>query len=229
MRIRIKFSKVGSLRYIGHLDVMRFFQKAVRRAGFDVVYSEGFSPHMLMSFAQPLGVGMTSVAEYFDLDIHTSKSSREMMRLLNEQMPQEAEILSIVKIPEDKASKCMTLVAAADYSISLKDGDFSEYADAFGKFMSQDKIEVIKKTKRSETLTDIKPLVYSWNFANGSFNFKSAAGSVNNLKPSLLIKTFLESCGKNADDFSFDIQRRELYAEKDGEFIPLYMLGEEIV
>ncbi len=229
MRIRIKFSKMGSLRYIGHLDVMRFFQKVVRRAGLDVVYSEGFSPHMLMSFAQPLGVGVTSVGEYFDLDIHTSKTSKEMMKLLNEQMPEEAEILSVVKIPEDKASKCMTLVAAADYAVAMKNGDITKYADAFEKFMAQDKIEVVKKTKRSETLTDIKPLVYSWGFSNGNLVFKCGAGSVNNLKPALLLKTFFEFCGKDYESLSFEIQRRELYAERDGEFIPLYKLGEEIV
>ena len=56
------------MKYIGHLDMMRFFQKAIRRAGIDVAYSEGFSPHMIMSFAYPLGVGMTSSGEYFDLE-----------------------------------------------------------------------------------------------------------------------------------------------------------------
>ena len=57
MKIRIKFSKYGTMKYIGHLDMMRFFQKAIRRAGIDVKYSEGFSPHQIMSFAAPLGAG----------------------------------------------------------------------------------------------------------------------------------------------------------------------------
>ena len=66
------------MKYIGHLDMMRFFQKAIRRAGIDVAYSEGFSPHMIMSFAYPLGVGMTSSGEYFDLEINTPLSTAEM-------------------------------------------------------------------------------------------------------------------------------------------------------
>ena len=48
------------MKFIGHLDTMRFFQKAIRRADIPVAYSEGFSPHMIMSFAAPLGVGTTS-------------------------------------------------------------------------------------------------------------------------------------------------------------------------
>ena len=67
MKIRIKFAKYGVMKFIGHLDVMRFFQKAIRRADIDIRYSEGFSPHPVMSFAAPLGVGMESIGEYFDI------------------------------------------------------------------------------------------------------------------------------------------------------------------
>lgn len=59
MKIRIKFSKQGAMKFIGHLDTMRYFQKAMRRADVDIRYSEGFSPHQIMSFAAPLGVGLT--------------------------------------------------------------------------------------------------------------------------------------------------------------------------
>ena len=55
MKLRIKFKKYGPVRFIGHLDVMRFFQKANRRAELDVAYTGGFSPHQIMSFAAPLG------------------------------------------------------------------------------------------------------------------------------------------------------------------------------
>ena len=60
MKARIKFRKYGVMRFIGHLDVMRFFQKAIRRAEIPIAFTSGYSPHMIMSFAQPLGVGVTS-------------------------------------------------------------------------------------------------------------------------------------------------------------------------
>ena len=67
MRIRIKFRKYGVMRFIGHLDIMRYFQKAMRRANIDIAYSEGFSPHQIMSFAAPLGVGITVTASIWIL------------------------------------------------------------------------------------------------------------------------------------------------------------------
>ena len=51
MKIRVKFSKHGAMKFIGHLDIMRYFQKAIRRAEIPIVFTEGFSPHMVMSFA----------------------------------------------------------------------------------------------------------------------------------------------------------------------------------
>ena len=77
LKIRIKFRKWGAMKFIGHLDMMRYFQKAVRRANIDICYSEGYSPHQIMSFAAPLGVGITSDGEYFDIEVNSSLSSKE--------------------------------------------------------------------------------------------------------------------------------------------------------
>ena len=86
MKVRVKFAKEGAMKFIGHLDIMRYFQKAIKRAGIDVAYSEGFSPHMIMSFAAPLGVGVTSTAEYFDMEINMPISGKEAVKRLNEVM-----------------------------------------------------------------------------------------------------------------------------------------------
>lgn len=229
MRIRIKFSKDGSLKYIGHLDVMRFFQKAIRRAGLDVVYSEGFSPHMLMSFAQPLGVGVTSEGEYFDLDLKEADTSAHMKDMLNAQMPDEIKILEIVKIPEDKANKCMTLVAAADYVISFDDTNVSHIKEDFERFMDRDEINILKKTKKNEVVTDIKPMIFSYEIKNGVLELRLSSGSVNNLKPQLVISAFCDFAGINAESLKVKIRRKELYAKTGNGFIPLYRMGEEIV
>ena len=61
MKVRIKFSKEGPVKFVGHLDTMRYFQKAIRRANLPVAFSGGYSPHMIMSFAAPLGVGTESL------------------------------------------------------------------------------------------------------------------------------------------------------------------------
>ena len=86
MKIRVKFRKWGCMKFIGHLDMMRYFQKAVRRADIDIRYSEGYSAHQIMSFAAPLGVGITSDGEYFDIDVNTTESTEKSIAALNAQM-----------------------------------------------------------------------------------------------------------------------------------------------
>ena len=75
MKIRVKFSKHGAMKFIGHLDILRYFQKAIRRAEIPIVFTEGFSPHMVMSFASPLGVGIESEGEYMDIEIREPLST----------------------------------------------------------------------------------------------------------------------------------------------------------
>ena len=91
MKIRIRFRKYGVMKFIGHLDIMRYFQKAMRRAEINICYSEGFSPHQIMSFAAPLGVGITSDGEYLDIEVHSTRSSEESLRALNETMVEGVE------------------------------------------------------------------------------------------------------------------------------------------
>ena len=121
MKIRIRFGKQGALKFIGHLDMMRYFQKALRRAEVDMKYSEGFNPHMIMSFAAPLGVGITSEGEYFDIEVLSTQDSKTALKKLNDAMVEGVQVLSYRKLP-DTAKTAMSIVAAADYELSFKDG-----------------------------------------------------------------------------------------------------------
>ena len=161
MKIRIKFAKEGAMKFIGHLDIMRYFQRAIRRAGIDVAYSEGFSPHMIMSFANPLGVGLTSEAEYFDLVIHTAYPSQELIDRLNAVMVEGMRVLNVVQVPEEKASKAMSLVAAADYLVRFRYPETlpTDWREKFSTFMEQPSVTVTKKTKKGEKEIDIRPLL----------------------------------------------------------------------
>ncbi len=124
MMVRVKFAKYGSLRFTGHLDVLRFFQKAIRRAGLDVVYTHGFNPHQVMSFAAPLGVGLCSVGEYMDVEIASSDGAEDFKKRLQEACPYGIDILSVKMLPE-KAGNAMASVAAATYAVAFKDPEKS--------------------------------------------------------------------------------------------------------
>ena len=161
MKVRIKFTKHGALKFIGHLDVMRYFQKAIRRAGIDVAYSSGFSPHQIMSFAAPLGVGLTSDGEYFDIEVNSVTTSEDMKKRLNDTMAEGIEVLEVLALPEH-CKNAMASVAAAGYEITFREGcqpDFS-LSDAICLFQKQEHVPYLKKTQKSEIELDLKASVY---------------------------------------------------------------------
>ncbi len=241
MKIRIKFSKQGNMKFIGHLDTMRFFQKAIRRAGVDIRYSEGFSPHQIMSFAAPLGVGLTGSGEYVDIEVLSCASSAEMVCRLNAVMAEGMEIISFKRLP-DSAANAMSLVVACDYTIDLR----PEYEDRLGKapeffagfeaFLERESLPIIKKTKKGERELDLRPLIYEHQSPKEGRSFlKLSAGSAANIKPELVLETYCLAAGKDYIPFAFQINRQEVYAlppEKDGtkerRFIPLEAFGEDI-
>ena len=158
MKVRIKFRKYGALRFIGHLDVMRFFQKAMRRAEIPIAFTAGYSPHMIMSFANPLGIGLSSDGEYFDIELSGPISSKEAVRRLNEAMVEGMEVVSFRQIAEEKKMTGMAIVAAADYRTTVKKGVFpADWAEQIAAFMAQPEIRILKETKRSANEVDIKP------------------------------------------------------------------------
>lgn len=161
MKVRIKFAKYGAMKFIGHLDMMRFFQKAIRRADIDIKYSEGFSPHQIMSFAAPLGVGVESVGEYFDIEVLSMTNENEMKEALNRVMVEGVKILSVTVLP-DKAKNAMASVAAAAYQIHLKEVAFaiSDLNDAVNAFYAQNQILYTKETKKNVVETDLKQGIY---------------------------------------------------------------------
>ena len=140
MKIRIRFRKYGVMKFIGHLDVMRYFQKAMRRAHIDICYSEGFSPHQIMSFAAPLGVGITSDGEYMDIEVHTSASTEESLRALNGVMVEGVECT-------EATVQDGTYAIQRPFLIVTKDGaQLSDAAQAFLDYaMSGDVAELIVK------------------------------------------------------------------------------------
>lgn len=231
MKARIKFRKYGVMKFIGHLDVMRFFQKAIRRAEIPIAFTGGYSPHMIMSFANPLGVGVTSDGEYFDIELKEPISSVEAVKRLNAQMVEGMEVVSFVEIPDDKKSKGMTIVAGADYLSFVKKGTLPEnWKKKLEDFYAQDQIRIVKATKKSEKEVDIKKMIYALEAREDAVYMRVAAGSVQNLKPELLLEAFLTFC--DVKDTTFAHHRLDTFAnagtEDEPVFVTLDSLGSEI-
>ena len=229
MKLRIRFQKTGSMKFIGHLDTMRFFQKLMRLAAIDVRYSEGYSPHPVMSFALPLGVGVESQGEYLDLEVHATDSSEDSLQRLNACMPEGLLALSYKKLP-DNAKNSMALVAAADYLITPKNGvmpDLSEQVQSL--FYDAPAFMIEKKTKKSVKELDLKQYVYAFRSRKNGIFLKLSAGSETNIKPELLLEAFFARAGLTFEKKDWQILRLELYGKNDaGALCPLDDFGENL-
>ncbi len=242
MKTRMRFVKTGSVKYIGHLDCMRFFQKALRRAGLDVAYTNGFSPHQKMSFASPLGVGLTSDGEYLDVEFHTlpDMGKEDFLAFLNRYMTDEIFVRDIEYMPEDFKNS-MSLLRAADYMlIEKEEGVFPEgWREKWRGFLSQKEIPVMKETKKSRQMTDIRPLILGDAFSLEDFSgltgedygeihcefrrgeklfLRLASGSERNLKPELVMETFARYSGMTWRPRAVQTHRLQMYfAAKRGD------------
>ena len=255
MKVRVKFTKTGPLRFIGHLDVLRFFQRAIRRSGISAAYSGGFSPHMQMSFAEPLGIGQMSEGDYFDLTLlyrdplgeeEESVTAEEAARrapcpptdvlrdMLNAVMPPEIRILSIRRIPPGKKNNAMALVHAADYRVEMPAAyALPGLAEKLAAFLAREEIITDKKTKSGIKPVNIRPMVLSAQTEPSEdkciFRVSCRAGSDANLKPDLLLSAFYASEGIDVPVHEIRVCRTEMYALSNGSLIPLEKLGSEVL
>lgn len=272
MIYRVRFAKYGVLKFIGHLDVMRYFQKVIRRSNLPVKYSQGYTPHQILSFALPLGLGITSDGEYMEIEFtDDTLSEKDIFDALAKQTTEGFEILDIMALPPTPPNthqdSSMALVSAAEYRGALKSGyeapfnSQEELWEAFLSFYAQESISVNKKTKKSEKEIDVKPYIYlaasdyesmkegipvtagKTGYYTGNELFKCvgncefgaqhteidvlkhansfekeqfiylrlAAGSVNNIKPELILEAFLEHAGKKYDPNAWEFHRTELF------------------
>ena len=254
MKVRIKFSKHGPLRFIGHLDIMRYFQKVFRRADIDIAFSTGFSPHPIMSFAMALSVGVESNGEYLDIEMNSPISMKELKDTLNTSMGEGVCIESCILLP-DNAGNAMASVAAAGYYVRIRNGFTPNggWDQVILDFLSQEKIEVLKKTDKQEFMIDLKNSIYGLRFVPkeewrrlgeriGSGDLDEAsienstvlylmvnASSSGNIKPVLLLEQLYAFAGETADPYEFLITRDDLYLNKktpeEPEFAPLDSIG----
>lgn len=206
MKVRIKFSKHGAVRFIGHLDMMRYFQKVFRRSEIDIAYSTGFSPHQVMSFAAPLGVGLESEGEYMDVELNSMISSADVVDRMNQQMAEGVKVLSARVLPEN-AKNAMSSVAAAGYYIGFRDGFIpaNGWEKTISEFMQQQQILVTKTTKKSELEIDLKPAIYDFKLVpyqgKDTVYMLVNASSSGNIKPAMVFQALYKQLELPFDAF----------------------------
>ena len=230
MRYLIKFTKEENIKFISHLDVLKTIQKNIRRAGLPIEYSQGFNPHMTTSIAQPLSVGVYSSGEYMDIVLVEEMNEEEIISRLNETAPGGIKYISALAIPykegEKKVPQAMAMIDGARYTIKIKYSDVSNLEEEMNKLLEREEWNIVKKTKKGEKETNIKPMVKEFKFWTNEnvlvINTLISTGSREHLSADLLVKYIQENTSNALVDSFVSVKREEMYFYKNDKLVPLY-------
>lgn len=225
VRYLVKYTKNTEIKFISHLDLMRTIQRIIRRANLPIEYSKGFNPHMTISIAQPLSVGVYSRGEYMDIVLVEEVDTKEILNKLNENSPSGVQFLDMVKVEDNKAPQAMAIIDGAKYIMKFKSTNADETLKAIEKLQELDSWNIVKKSKKGEKEVDIKPLLKQFKLISNSktlnFEVMVACGSRENLSPNLLGE-FIKDNVKAVDKDAFiDTERIDMYAYKNNKLVPL--------
>lgn len=189
------FQKGSRLRHVGHLDIMRTMQRALRRSGLPVSYSNGYSPHILVNFASPLSVGFSGENEVMEVALFENINAEEFLCRMNQALPEDLK-LRRAKVIEQTAPSLMSQVQAAEYSISFHDdGNNAKCIENIENFMNQSQIPVMKKTKSGVREVDIKPWIFSLKAENGVISTVLSLTEKETCRPDMLLAALCQYSG----------------------------------
>ncbi|MBP1757196.1 MAG: hypothetical protein H6Q62_52 [Firmicutes bacterium] len=181
--IRLRFARREPAIWLAHLDMMRTFERSIRRANLPINWSQGFNPRPQMTFALPIGVGMATEDDYLDIQLVEDLAPAEVMARLNPCLPAGLEILAAGSVATTKIS-LMSLVQAADYRLQS-----SGLAEAVARIANTQPLIVEKFSKGRTIDVDIRPLIINLNIvAADELVIRVKAGSTANLRPDLFLK-----------------------------------------
>jgi len=196
--LRVKFEKTGKLQYISHLDLLRTMQTALRRSKVKMMYSEGFNPHMKITFALPLSIGIESVCEYMDIKTDISTDCDTVKNNLSKNLPADMKVIDVYE-----AESKLTDIKYAAYTIYLDYGEKSEEAAELGNKIFSQSLVVTKRTKKGEKDIDIQPMIHKCEVKNeygcAIINCTLCADSENYLNPFYLTGALDKALGIEAN------------------------------
>ncbi len=212
--VRIYFEKSGPARYISHLDLLRCFERSLRRAEIPFWYTEGFNPRPFMSFAQPLSLGTVGLREVVDIRLVEDMSFETVIDKLNAVLP-EGLVIHDAVTPAKKVND----IAASRYTITFDTPGVADYfCQSLNDFLSQESIMIQKLNKRKKPVdVDLKKFIHAFSAAAGedtvTLKITLSSGTTENCNPSLLIGAFFDSFGCGEADH---LIIREMILDTDG-------------
>ena len=188
-KIRVFFTKLGRAKYISHLDSNRCWQRSIKRSGLPVWYTEGFNPHMYLTFPLPLSLGYESKYECVDMKLMEDLSDAEVVQRLNDALPLDIRVFACAEPVMDQKE-----IAWADYDIFLSCDNAAALSEELSAYFAQEQILVQKKTKKGSKEVDLKPhfsvLKQEAEEEGIALTLRCTTGIEVNINPSLLLENF---------------------------------------
>lgn len=194
MRAMIRFGKEQRVRFISHLDLQRFFQRALNRTGLPIAYTQGFNPHPVMSFASALALGWTSEYEILDFKLAVPMGRVRTEEAMRKALPGTFPIYE-TRMVEDRFPAPMRLVTASDYRVIPDPADLDAILEAAQIFMKSEQVRAVRKTKSGEREVDIRPFVLDMRFEEGALLVRLMLTEKESLRPDLLMRSLYAISG----------------------------------
>lgn len=186
MRAWIRFGKQPRLRFISHLDLQRFFQRAVNRTGLPIAYTQGFNPHPVMSFGSALALGWTSDYEVIDIKLSAPMGRKRTEDAVRAALPEDLPVLE-ARMVDDRHPAPMALVRMSDYRVRLEGAAAAAVIAQIPAFLGSETVMAVKKTKSGEKEIDARPMIVSLEPEEDGFSARLMLTERESIKPELLI------------------------------------------
>lgn len=211
--VRLFFEKTGMAKFISHLDTVRLFTRAMKRAGVPIWFTEGFNPHAFMSFAMPLSLGFESYCETVDFRLTEEVDLDELTERLNKALPVDVKVTKIA-IPWLSPND----IRWAEYKIIFNNPD-SALLESVEKILSSQEIIALKKAKQGrrkvEKEVNIKEYIKSYELTRDNeklvLSTVLSSGTSININPMLLIGALVKDT--NTDEQDVDIIKVQSFTE----------------
>lgn len=222
MRAMIRFGKQPRLRFISHLDLQRFFQRALNRTGLPIAWTQGFNPHPILSFGSALALGWTSEYEVLDVKLSAPMGRRRTEDAMRAALPVDLPVLE-VRMVDDRHPAPMAMVRASDYEITFSGETAAATLDAAEEFLRRESVMAVRKTKSGEREVDIRPMALLLEREGDVLSARLMLTEKDTLKPDLLVRALAEIAGAEVPEMR--IHRRCLLGEDEsGALKPLMEL-----
>ena len=193
--VRVWFSKTGTARYISHLDLNRCMSRAFHKAKLPLWYTEGFNPHVFLTFAAPLSLGFEGRRESMDIRLIEEIPYAELIEKLNAGLPHDIRVYAVTE-PEMKGND----VANAEYVLRVETDDPAALQRALEGVLAQPELPVQKHTKKGERTVDIRPYFADMDFRAEedclAMTVRLPAGNQGGINPTLFLDAAEKQLGR---------------------------------